>query len=93
MPRFRFQRCNDISGFCIRRIPLCSLSYRCCKAPACQSQKICPVALSYDWKTKRKGTFLPEDNTGCDLPRTEPSRDKAHSASTAPCSSILTWRL
>lgn len=68
MPRFRFRCYNDVSGFCIRRIPLCSLLYCCCEALACQSQKICPVALSHDRKTKRKSIFLPEDDTGCDLP-------------------------
>lgn len=61
MSRFMFQSHNDISGFCIHRIPLCNL-LSCTRVVKlmCVTQKIRPVALSHDWKTKRK-IFWPED--------------------------------
>lgn len=62
MSRFRFQCHNDISGLCIHRIPLCNL-LSCTRAVKllCVTQKISPVALLHDWKTKRKIIFWPED--------------------------------
>lgn len=81
MSRFKFQCHNDIPGFCIHRIPLCNLLYQCCEALVCQSQKICPVALLHDWKTKKKSLFLPEDNSCVTFIATKLSRDKICSAS------------
>lgn len=74
---------NDIPGFCIHRIPLCNL-LSCTSSVKLSgvSQKILPVALLHDWKTKRKSIFLPEDKSHVTYLPTEPRRHKAHSAST-----------
>lgn len=84
MPRFRFQCHNDISGFCIRRIPLCNL-LSCTSAVklSCVSHRKSVLWLScMTGKQRGKSVFLPDNNSHVTYLPTEPSRNKARSAST-----------